>query len=312
MYLLADLGMLREQVPGPAEGVRGGLLRGQDDGHDLVAEALAAHRLQGRVLTGGKEMRQEVLVLVRIAPALSDDVVHQVVQIGERALEGAVALGGQILGKRHQRPDAPFGFAQNIGKMIGDDRSFAPEGHVEQGPKDHVQGQRQHRLVDVDRFAGVDPRPPVGEQAVGGVDDALGDLRHGAAPKRGRERAPLFEPDLAFAQKDALAQDRPHLLVVAALAVVRLIVLQHALDVLGPVEHQDRRRADVVARDAAVVLRQSDEIGQPVGAHLQKIANDGKRLGPVGIGGCGAGIGVEVDGAHHSLPDIGGLPDDPR
>ena len=58
--LRLDLGVLRQQVPGPGQGVGRGLVAGHEEGHRLVAELAVGHPPAVVLVLGVQEHREQV------------------------------------------------------------------------------------------------------------------------------------------------------------------------------------------------------------------------------------------------------------
>ena len=62
-------GVLRNQIPGPVEPARGGLMAGDHQRHDLIDELALAHRLAGLLVARAHEHADEVEVLFAVGAA---------------------------------------------------------------------------------------------------------------------------------------------------------------------------------------------------------------------------------------------------
>ena len=79
---------IRRKAPAhrPREHDGGRLVAGQHEGHHLVAELAVGHARAGLLVAGDQEHREQVALLLPRTAARLDDVVHDAIEHGDRAL----------------------------------------------------------------------------------------------------------------------------------------------------------------------------------------------------------------------------------
>ncbi len=148
--------MAQEQVEGPGERRRGGLVPREEQGHELIAKLVVAHRLT--VLeTGGDEHREDVLAIrqVWVCAPLGDLRTQQLVDFGVSTLERR---------ERVRPPEAPGEqdpqlqerrrrLGEQVAEQLSQPRDAPWVADAEDGPQDHLERQRLHARVDRERLA---------------------------------------------------------------------------------------------------------------------------------------------------------------
>ena len=267
------LGVLGDEVPGPGERVRRGLVPGEQDGHHLVAEMAVGHARAVAFDVGGDEQhRQQVAAVLAAGPPLRDDPVDDAVEKRHRPVEARVAGQGQLVehggeGQREAREEA-----DDDAQRLRDLRRLCLHVGVEQRLGRHPQRQRHHLGVDVQRLTVGQPlaaaqRVRRHRLAVGG--DAL-------PVERGLGEAALAGVELAFAGEQPFAQEELGPLDPLALRERVLVGHQHVLDVIGVAQEEHVVAAEAVEADVAVGPRALEKEAQRVAPEVQDVAEEGQ------------------------------------
>ena len=102
MQTALDLGRLREQVPGPRQGIGRGFVTGKQKRHDFVARLPVIHPLACLLILRQQEHREQITPLGLTCSALSNHAIDQLIQHVDRPLDPAVAWG-----RDRQRREGP-------------------------------------------------------------------------------------------------------------------------------------------------------------------------------------------------------------
>ena len=261
--------MAQKQVEGPGERRRRGLVAGEQQGHQLVAQLGVAHRL-AVLEAGGDEHREDVLAAceVRVGAPLGDLGGQQLVDLGHAALQRGERVGpAEAPGEQDPKlKPRRGGLGEQVGEQRPEPRDARWVADAEDGAQDHLERQRLHARVDREGLAGGP-----------GVDLAGGELRDdplvGAHPLavEGREHQPpprevlvaLEQQDRARPQHGLEGGAAPRGQAVLAPPVERS-------DRLGVRHHHHRRLeaeegdAEGVAVPAPARVHELDRAKQPV------------------------------------------------
>src|SRR5258706_10932585 len=94
MQTALDLGRLREQVPGPRQGIGRSFVTGKQERHYFVAHLLVIHPLACLLILRQQEHREQITPLGLKRSALSNHAVDYLVKRVDRQLHTTVAWGG--------------------------------------------------------------------------------------------------------------------------------------------------------------------------------------------------------------------------
>ena len=90
-----------QQVPGPSEGIGGGLVSGSKDGQRFIPQVLIAQPGARLLITGPEEKIEEIVVLRSGAAALGDESIDQLVHELQSETKFTVARGWHPQGQAH-------------------------------------------------------------------------------------------------------------------------------------------------------------------------------------------------------------------
>ncbi len=252
-------GQLRERIrvaeqalEGPGELGRGGLVAGDEQGHQLVAKLDVRHR-RAIFVAGEEQHREDVVAVAGIRAAFVDQALDLLV--GLLAHREEVADRGEQAAEPLQRRDQADRAHRELGHLADQDpqplESLAAI-EAEDRAQDHLEGELLHVGMERDRAAG---RPA--------LDLGSGDVGHEAAQRlhllavEGRQhQLPLGQMAILVEQEDRVRpdhgeQDR------AALAGVENIRRRREdrLDVLGAGHHHERVDAEQIECERLAVAR---------------------------------------------------------
>src|SRR5215510_2441114 len=95
MYQMRDLGMVRQQIPRPAQRMRRGLGTGTNERDDLISELPLAHAGPGRVVARGQQQREHIshllLCVLSSLTTCRNDLLHEGIVDGHGASKTPVA-----------------------------------------------------------------------------------------------------------------------------------------------------------------------------------------------------------------------------
>lgn len=260
------LGVLREQVPGPGEGVGGGLVTGEEDGERLVAD-LRIDECGAVLVARGDEHGEQVAGVGPGGAVLGDEAVDDLVEAGAGAAEVADAPDGNGEGKVEHGLQPGEGDEEVVDlhdgvDLVVDAADVVGDLGVEEGAGDDLEREGHHGGGDVDDVAGSPcggVRLRAGDDLVGVGGDAL------AVEGRGDDAAVahvdgVVGGDEPFAEEDLHAADG------ALLHEGRGLRDEDLLDEGGVVDEDDGRAHEAVVGDGAVgamqVLEEADGLAE--------------------------------------------------
>ncbi len=249
---LADRRMLGKRVPGPGHRVRPGLVAGDHEREDLVAELSLAHGVARRVLAGAQQPRQDVGPVGALRASLADDAGDRLVEAVQDLLELLVLLRGDLVqeprvGRRDAREpvqargERPRRLPRLIVCDVGVQDRLGEDGHREQ----------DHRIDDVHDLAG----PPFVRDAARALDHESGVVEHPVVVEHRLDRPALRPVQVALAGEQSLADQPLRLLKGRALHEGPVMSDEDVLDVVGMTEHEQAIASERHARDVAVLAR---------------------------------------------------------
>src|SRR5258706_14528568 len=120
MQTALDLGRLREQVPGPRQGIGRSFVTGKQERHYFVAHLLVIHPLACLLILRQQEHREQITPLGLTCSALSNHAIDHLVKHVYRPLQTTVAWGGDSQWRER---------AQSVnGQQIPYPRTYAAKG----------------------------------------------------------------------------------------------------------------------------------------------------------------------------------------
>ncbi len=260
MEFLFGLRMLAEQIPGPGEGNGGGLVPGQQEGQDFVAQLAVGHAA-AIFVAGRHEHGEQVARVLSAGPALKNDAVHDFVELAHRPLDPDHgrhrdvahdgrqnhAAAGSVAHQNVQRSRHPFRvcFHFDSEKDLGDD----------------AHGELHHFLMDVAGFALL----PAGQHFFGEGGHRIAVRRHALAMEGGLAQAALPQPSRAFVGQQALAQEPAAVLDDFVLGEILRLRDQDLLDEAGMIEEINIHPGRTVVKDVAKFAGPAGVDGQRIG-----------------------------------------------
>jgi hypothetical protein len=277
-----------QQVQGPGELHGGGLVAGDEEGDELIAELLVG---EGRaiVVAGGEQAPEQVAPTLPRRPAPADQVEEDRVQGGALAGQGAAARQGHP--QRQESGEAvgllPGGLDHPID--VGAEVAHrAVQGGVEQRAHDDVEGEAHQAGPQVDDALG----QRLGEGA-GAVGHHAGEGRHLAGAEDRRDQAAVALPGLPLRGEQPLAEDLAEAPGDAILAQVVFAAHHRLFDQRRLAHEGELEGAEADGHDGAKVAELVDEAegiaGEGEGVPHQR--QDGQRGQAGECGGHGEDLG---------------------
>ncbi len=254
--------MTVQQVQGPGQGLRRGLVPGHDDGQHLVPQI----GVGDQVAAGHHPVQQRRLVLRPCGTARAarrDQGAGHRVEEEPGLLEAALPLRGVRrvgIGIGYVVPDAAVDGVDRAAEALAD----AVDVGAQDGPGEDGQGQRGQVVVDRERRARGHGALPARQHPFGGFGDDAVEGLHGARAEGRRGEPALPGPVLTVAGEQTVAEQRTEHPVVRRLllGVVGAVVLQDVPGQLGLVEQVDGVAVGVVPGDVPVLAGQPLDEGQ--------------------------------------------------
>ena len=141
-------GVLREEIPGPGERIRGGFVAGKEEGHDLVAELNVAHARAMLVVSVEKGLQQVVRGPGGSA-AIANDGENHAIQVAARTKQARRFRKGKAVGDKERKRGLREETLHDGGNFRANGPRVVRELGAEKGFRDDVQGQFGHLLVKV-------------------------------------------------------------------------------------------------------------------------------------------------------------------
>ncbi|GJE42555.1 hypothetical protein AEGHOMDF_1727 [Methylobacterium soli] len=211
--LLLNLGRQRQEIAGPEECHRGGLVARQDHGGDLIAQVClreAFTRL--RIARGGEEI-EEVPRGARprlrglLGGARGDDSVEKRSPFPAEARPREIEGRGQAQGQEHVEEMRSREALAVLRHEIAQGRPVACHPHREHGAPGNLQGEAVQSREQVDGTAGGGLRE-IGEGRLDRGGDVGHEFLHGLRGEGRGERPALAAPHLPLADQQPVAQNR--------------------------------------------------------------------------------------------------------
>ena len=263
----AAAGWVARRYQAQVSGVGRGVVAGQQQGHDLVAELPVGHAAAVALLVAGlQEDRQQVAAAGRGPAALGDDAVDDGVQAQEAVAGPAVGRRRQPQGQRDQATAAGGEVVHQHDERLADLAGPVGDVHVEEGAGGDAERELRHLGVNVAGFAvapGIEHAPRQGNDRLGVGGDAL-------AAKGGLHEAALAQPELAFAQEQAVAQPGDQHALSEVLDEVAVAGGEDFLDAVGVADEGDAAGAHAQGEDVAILAGAAGVEAEDVAAPLGK------------------------------------------
>jgi hypothetical protein len=260
-----DVGVLAEEVPGPGEGVGYGLVAGEKDGEDFVADLLVGH---AGVLAGGvgllvaaaEEHGEEIATVGFAAFCGFAMLVDEAVDGGVEAALGAAKLHDAGDGEVEEGFDFREGDDEVVDAHDGvdfvvDAADVGGDLGVEEGAGDDFEGELHAGGGDVDGLTGLPLLALVdgtGYDLVSVGGDAL-------AVEGGGRNATLTHVDGIVGGDEAFAEEDLHATDGALFDEGRGLIDEDLADVFGVVDEDDGCAHEAVVGDVAVGLQEMFE-----------------------------------------------------
>ncbi len=270
--------VLAEEVEGPGQRIAGGLVTGEKEGHQVVADLDVAELGAGLGVFGVEEALQQILLaLAAFAAAGRDHPRDEGVEGGDRALlppaRDVQPAGDRELGPDHAVLEGPHGVADGVdigARVVAEER-----------PGDDAQGQLHHRVGEIEAL----PFSPGLRLADGLIDHHLGVFGHPLGRERRLDDAPVLSPELTVGGEQTGLAEHLTELAEGAVGLAELLRLgdQHRPDVLGLAEDIEARLAGGrhEVRVAVGVEAVTDE-AEGVEVEVQPVANAAEDAAPTG------------------------------
>ena len=155
-----DLRVLRQQVPGPRERHRGGLVPRHEEGHDLVADLPVGHPAPVVGILRVQEHGEQVAAVLAAPPARRDHAVDDLVEAADRpARPAGWPASAPRPGGRSTLPSRAPKSSMRTFRRGADRVGLVGDVGVEERLGDDGLGQRHHLGVNVEDVR----RPPAGQ-----------------------------------------------------------------------------------------------------------------------------------------------------
>ncbi len=257
---LPGRGVGGQQRPGPAQGGGRRLVAGHEECEGLAPELVVGHRLPGLLVAGPDQHREQVAVVAALAPALADEVQHELVQRPDRPLEPEVGR------RRHPGRGRGERLIEPAFQVTRGDAERRPDGvrlvaHVAAEERPAGDGERQPRHLgrDIDGFPRRGGLTPSVQELGRGVDHDLGITGHSLAME-GRLRQPsLPPPGIPLGDDQVVPEQIAEEAILPAAQIVLRVVVEDAPDVVGVVHEVDQERSDPEAKDVPEPLTRPEQ-----------------------------------------------------
>ncbi len=269
-------GVLGEEIPGPGEGVGYGLVAGEEDGEDFVADLVVGHvlgcvcrwRSASVGFVGAGEEHGEEVAFVGFAvgggfAVLADEAVDYGVEAGFGSAEFGEAGDGEVeeVFEAGEGDDEVVEAHDGVDFVV-DGADVGGDFGVEEGAGYDLERERHAGGGDVDGLAGL----PVVAVGGGDGDDLVGVGGDALAMEGGRGDAALADVDGIFGGDEAFAEEDLHAADGALFDEAVGVVDEDFSDVVGVVDEDDGRAHEAVVGDVAVgleeVLEEADGVAE--------------------------------------------------
>ena len=284
---LENVRMLEQRIQRARQQAAGGLVSGDQEGIDLVADVDVVQLLAGQAVDPGHHGAEHVLFVFGgrgVLAAFGHDLVDHFVHEGDIAGEIAPAfLHPQVF--HRQAADHHDGLERAHQRL--DERMIIAaieriETVVETAQSDSVERQRGHVVNDVDFLVAVEPLPLL-DQLVGDVDHARVVGLHGAVAERLQQDVVRLAPVRlgGVGGEQAVAGNRAHPAQRSAHRLVEPLLVAQFLDQIVAGDDDDRRPHHVEPEDRPELPGQPGQILHRRGRIQQQHVADhrfGRRL----------------------------------
>ena len=288
-----DVGILRQQVPGPGQRVGRGLVAGEKDRDRLVAHLRVGHLPAVSFgVRGRDEKAQQIRAADRRSPPLGDHARDRRVDARLRSLEAPV--GGQreaVEDVKVRQRHGPTEERDRRGEGVADLVGFRLDVGVEKRPPDDREREPGHLERHVPRLAVL----PAMRQPLRMLDHDRAVSRDALVVERGLDHPPLAKVHRILARQEPFAEEPLRALETASLVERRRVGHEKVADEVGPVEQVELDRAEPEADDVAVFARDPREKRQRIAPHREKVASRKAARRPGGPG-------------HRRRPQLAGAP----
>ena len=296
--------MPREEVPGPGERDRRGLVAGEQQGDHLVAELPIGHRA-ALLVAPFEEHGEQVPPVARVSPVPIDESSHDPVEPPHAAHEADVPGKRDPIGDQHRPYEAGGDLLHDPRERLIHLAHLLLHVHVEERLGRDAQGEGHHLLMGVARLS----IAPVARCALRVLHHRPGVVGEPVRVEGGRGEASLAQPEVPLAREQAVAEEETDLVPEeAVLDEVARLFHQHLFDMLGTGDEQRGPPGEVEAHQVAVLPGAGREELERAGPQIAEAAEDRlpSRTGRAGGSGesqHGVGSGTwRVVGARRRTP----------
>ena len=200
-----DVGVAREEIPGPDQRVRRGLVSGQEESHRLVANLPILHRVTVLLLRREHQHREQIAGVTTGNAPFGNQAMDHRIQVDQ-------CLSHIPLPGRDVRERQPKGRADDVGKIVQQGGEVVPDGvglvagmvGVEQGLADDTERQTRHLTRQID---GLSLRPPR-LRDFRGMGHRVGVARDPPVRESGGDHAALTPVETLLARQETVAKER--------------------------------------------------------------------------------------------------------
>jgi hypothetical protein len=279
------VGVRGEQAECPRERAGGGLVAGEEEGDDVVADFLFGE--SGAVFVAGFEQETEQVGAVGGGPAaFVEHGADHVVYGGDGALETAVGGRGQPDGKRDGALGAVEEFFEEDGECLLDVGGAGAEFGAEETAADDGEGEAAHLGGEIEWLRGVGGSGVARGGFFAGAQHDLGEGHDAAVVENRLGESAVAAPGVAFGGEQAFACNEADVAGTAGVADVAIgAVLEHGGDERGIADEVVKKRAEAEAGDGALVAGGGGEKTQWVAFEGEGVSEerDGRGRGCAGV-----------------------------
>ena len=262
-----DLGVLRQQIPGPREQIRRRLMSGEEERHRLVAKLAVAHPAAVSLAVLRHEQHgEEVAAILARCTTFGDEPIDRRVESLASATEAQRHRQREALEQLAEREHAQVERLDRRGERVADLVGLALDVGVEQRLADDGERISRHLAGHVESLA-VAPALGAPRRVRRHRLGVRGDAR---TVERGLREPALPPVQLVLARQQTLAEQHLGALEAASLVEQPAVRDEHVADLVRMTHEHDRLRGDSDAGHVAVPPREVSEQGERTADHRQR------------------------------------------